>query len=158
MRLFTSRWQNRDLAELECQPVGISRGTPRFRTGFKYRLLRELAPDGSAWAAEDERDFTETYTAQLEQIGPEVIVGRLRRISEEAGGAALVLLCYEPDGEFCHRHLLSAWLRERGVEIRELVPGDLPQREDATQGACFERRMCGERRQDRSDPLCARLY
>ena len=127
--LFTSRWVNKGLADLHCQPVGISRGTPRFSTGFRYKLARELAPDNEAWAAgEDEGAFRASYLRQLEGLGLDAILDRLARISRENGGVALVLLCYEPAGEFCHRHVLSAWLREHGVEIRELKPGDLPQR------------------------------
>jgi uncharacterized protein (DUF488 family) len=60
----------------------------------------------------------------------DAILGRLARISQENGELPLVLLCYEPAGEFCHRHVLAAWLRERGVEIRELQPGDLPSRQE----------------------------
>ena len=131
IELFTSRWANKELAELRCQPVGISRGTPRFRTGFRYKLARELAPNDEAWAAEDEEAFRATYIRQLEGLGLDAILGRLAGISQENGGLPLVLLCYEPEGEFCHRHVLSAWLRERGVEIGELQPVDLPQRSEA---------------------------
>ncbi len=127
IELFTSRWANEELAELQCQPVGISRGNPRFKTGFRYKVVRELAPDAEAWAAgEDEGAFRASYIRQLEALGLDAILDRLTRISRETGGLPLVLLCYEPAGEFCHRHVLSAWLREQGVEIRELQPGDLP--------------------------------
>ena len=134
IELFTSRWANKELAELRCQPVGISRGNPRFRTGFRYKLARELAPDNEAWAAaEDEEAFRASYIRQLEGLGVDAILGRLAQISQENGGLPLVLLCYEPEGEFCHRHVLSAWLRERRVEIRELQPGDLPQCQEVPQ-------------------------
>lgn len=137
-KLFTSRWANKELAELHCQPVGISRGNPRFRTGFRYRLVRELAPDDEAWAhKEDQAAFRASYLRQLEELGLEGILGKLAGISREAGGLALVLLCYEPAGEFCHRHVLSDWLRGRGVEIRELEPGDLPQRLEAQERRLF---------------------
>jgi hypothetical protein len=134
IELFTSRWANKELAQLHCQPVGISRGTPRFRTGFRYKLVRELAPNNEAWAAgEDEEAFRASYIRQLEGLGLGAILSRLARISRESGGGPLVLLCYEPAGEFCHRHVLAAWLRERGVDIRELEPGDLPRRPEAPQ-------------------------
>jgi hypothetical protein len=137
-QLFTSRWANNELAELRCQPVGISRGTPRFRTGFRYRLAHELAPDDEAWAlAGDDGAFRASYVRQLEDLGLEAILGRLASISWETGGLPLVLLCYEPAGEFCHRHVLSDWLRERGVEIRELELGDLPQRPEAPERRLF---------------------
>jgi uncharacterized protein YeaO (DUF488 family) len=134
VELFTSRWANKELAELQCQPVGISRGTPRFKTGFRYKLARELAPDDEAWAAaEDKEAFRASYIRQLEELGLDAILRRLSGISHEHRGLPLVLICYEPAEEFCHRHVLSAWLRERGVEIRELQPGDLPQRPEAPQ-------------------------
>jgi hypothetical protein len=36
--------------------------------------------------------------------------------------AGLVLLCYEPVGEPCHRHLFSRWLEEKtGQHVPELL-------------------------------------
>ena len=35
-------------------------------------------------------------------------------------GIDSILLCYEKPDEFCHRHLVSAWLRDKtGIEIEE---------------------------------------
>lgn len=136
--LYTSRWANKELAHLRCQPVGISRGTPRFLTGYRYKLARELAPDDRAWNAEDEDGFEVAYRAGLEEIGLEVILDGLARIREEAGGLPLVLLCYERPGEWCHRRLLADWLHEQaGVTVPELAPGDLPQREEAPEMRLF---------------------
>jgi hypothetical protein len=42
--LYTSFWANVVLANLDVVPVGVSRGTPRFRVPYRYRLLRVLAP------------------------------------------------------------------------------------------------------------------
>jgi hypothetical protein len=137
-RLFTSRGTNKGLAGFRCQPVGISRGTPRFRTGYRYRMVRELAPNSEAWAQKgDEAAFRAAYLRQLEGLGLEAILDRLAGIGREVGGLPLVLLCYEPPGEFCHRHVLSGWLRRRGIEIRELEPGDLPGRSEATEQRLF---------------------
>ena len=131
IELYTSRWANKELAELGCVPVDISRGVPRFRTPYRYRLVRELAPDDAAWAREDEEGFAASYRRQLEGIGLDAIIARLARISGEHGGQPPVLLCYEREDQFCHRHVLRRWLRGHGVEITELQPGDLRQREDA---------------------------
>lgn len=137
-KLFSSRWANKELAELECQPVGISRGIPRFGTGYRYRLARALAPDDEAWAHKgDEGAFRAAYLRQLEGLGLDAILRRLAGISREAGGMPLVLLCYDPPGEFCHPHVLSGWLRRRGMEIRELEPGNLPGRSEATEQRLF---------------------
>jgi len=34
-----------------------------------------------------------------------------------------ILLCYEPDGEFCHRHIVAQWFNENGVKCMEWKPG-----------------------------------
>ena len=31
-----------------------------------------------------------------------------------------VLLCYEKSEDFCHRHLVAAWLKMNGYEVKEL--------------------------------------
>lgn len=31
-----------------------------------------------------------------------------------------ILLCYERRGQFCHRHIAAEWLREGGIEVKEL--------------------------------------
>ena len=31
----------------------------------------------------------------------------------------IVLLCYERPTDFCHRHLVSTWFREHGIECKE---------------------------------------
>lgn len=135
--LFTSCWKHRELANLACQPVQISRGRPRGNPGFRYRVAHELAPNDEAWNTNDWDGFTAAYRSQLEALGVGAIVGQLARISEEAGGQPLVLLCFERDVEDCHRGLLGKWLRERGAEVRELANGDLPYREDIAEMQLF---------------------
>jgi uncharacterized protein YeaO (DUF488 family) len=137
LELYTSRWANGELAHLACQPVGISRGNPRFGTGYRYKKLIELAPSREAFAIEDWDAFAAVYRAGLEKLGLNAIVGKLERISAEAGGLPLVLLCFEASPDDCHRGLLLDWLRERGVEVRELQPGDLPEREGALEPRLF---------------------
>ncbi len=137
MRLFTSCWKNKELAGLACQPVQISRGRPRGALDFRYRVARWLAPDDETWQHEDWGDFAASYRRQLDELGPDAIMGRLARISEEAGGPALILLCFERNPDDCHRGLLASWLRERGVEVRELAPGDLPEREGVAEPRLF---------------------
>lgn len=140
--LFTSRYQNKDLAGIECQPVGVSRGNPRFSTDYRYRSMRELAPSREAFAISDPREFEAAYVAGLEEIGLDAIMGKLERIEREAGGLPLVLLCYEdlskPD-QWCHRRMLAQWIRRvANVEVRELRPGDLPERPEAPQKRLFD--------------------
>ncbi len=121
MRLYTSRWQNRDLEKLDVVPVGISRGTPRFPVRYRYRRLPDLYPDGWMFGIEDDARFNEAYRKKLDRLGVDRIAEGLARISREEGGADLALLCYEADPARCHRSAFAAWWRERtGQEVPEL--------------------------------------
>lgn len=127
MDLFTSRFANRDLARLECQPVGIARGNPRYPTGYKYRKLWELAPSRETRAITNPNAAAASYRAGLDEIGVERIEARLRELQSEAGGLPLVLLCHEDvhgGGHTCHRRWFSRWFHEQtGQTIPELEPG-----------------------------------
>jgi hypothetical protein len=121
VELFTSRWQNRDLAHLDCTPLGISRGLPRWKLPYRYRMMRSLAPSREAFAIEDAAEFERVYVAGLEEIGVERIVAEIGRISAEEGGRPLALLCYEEDPSQCHRGAFARWFcKKTGYRIREL--------------------------------------
>ena len=94
--------------------------------GYKYRLLRLLAPSKEAFALRDDDEFDEAYVAGLEEIGVEKIAASLRRISDEHGSKPLALLCYEDvhAGQACHRRTLARWIEEKtGQGVPELVSG-----------------------------------
>ena len=138
MRLYTSHWRSPLLADVDAQIVGISRGTPRGNPGFRYRIMRELAPSKATFALEDQEAFTVSYLRQLEDIGAPAILDRLEGIS---GGRDVVLLCWErlvDPGEWCHRRMLADYIeREAGTKVSELASGDLPRRPDTSQQSLF---------------------
>src|SRR5215210_5542601 len=57
VELYTSRWQNRALETAPFVAVGISRGAPKFRVGYRYRRLPDLYPDGWMLSIEDDAHF-----------------------------------------------------------------------------------------------------
>ena len=126
--LYTSRWQNGKLADMEVVPVGISRGTPRFKLPYRYRLLRLLAPTRETFRIEDAEEFRRSYLGHLEELSVETIAVQLGQIAFEHGGRPLALLCYEDvhAGELCHRRMFANWWKDRtGHEVRELVPATM---------------------------------
>ena len=38
-----------------------------------------------------------------------------------SNGNAVVLLCYEKPGDFCHRHIVADWLEKHGEHVDEFV-------------------------------------
>ena len=56
--------------------------------------------------------YAEAYCKEiLSQLNPHIIAAELE---------GKVLLCYEKSEDFCHRHLVAAWLRHYGYEAEEL--------------------------------------
>ena len=138
MELYTSHWGNTELADLAAVPIAISRGKPRWRLPYRYRVLGQLAPSREVFSIEDPDEFTAAYLAQLDELGAEKAVSDLARIGTEHGGRPLVLLCFEAPGEFCHRRILADWLEERtGVMVPELGPGIVPYTSPPDQEALF---------------------
>ncbi len=124
--IYTSHWGSSLLPHLDATMIAISRGKPRWRLPFRYRVLGLLAPSREAFALKDHAEFEAAYLAGLEEIGSDAIPAALERISRENGGRPLVLLCWEKPGEFCHRRIVSAWLEERtGQKVPELKPGGI---------------------------------
>ena len=91
--------------------VAISRGIPKW---FKGRRYLPLAPSWALINKTDPQTFTTLYHEQvLSLLDPKTVLQEL--------GQNPVLLCWEKPGEFCHRMVVAAWLKDSvGVEVGEL--------------------------------------
>jgi len=123
--LATSRYQARELIiESGMVPVGITVGRPKWNPtydGEHVVYLSELAPWG-LMRIEDDGEFTRRYVERLDRLGVDRIADRFAIISAQHDHRGLVLLCYEPAGEFCHRRAFAAWWESRtGQAVPELV-------------------------------------
>jgi hypothetical protein len=118
-KLYTSYWSCPILRHTDAVKVSISRGVPRWPLPFRYRVARLLAPSRATFALEDDVDFEESYVAGLEEIGVEKIGDLLRRLSDEGGGQALVLLCHERDPAECHRSMFARWWQQQTGQVVE---------------------------------------
>lgn len=52
-------------------------------------------------------EYVEQYNAQLAKLDPAIVPDNS------------VLFCFEKPGDFCHRHLVAAWLRQHGIPCVE---------------------------------------
>lgn len=103
----------------------ITRFYPRgVRKGHFDEWVRELAPSIELLKGYKEGIINqEQFTVQFfSQINSNVAsLEALQSISEIAKTSDITLLCYEKDGEFCHRHLVNDMvLREMG-EMPEIL-------------------------------------
>lgn len=100
-------------------PIGISRGVPRGRSG--YKRYDKLAP-GPWFRSVSVEEYTRRYNDEvLGALDPENVIRELEVLAE---GGIPTLLCWEPQqpGEqWCHRGMVSQWLHRRmGLEVFEL--------------------------------------
>lgn len=99
-------------------PVATTVGLPSWWKGGL-----EVWPTVAPWSLLDVTDPEELrrrYRHALHRKTPKVLA-ELAEMREAYAPAALVLLCFEPAGQLCHRHILAGWLAEHlGEEVREL--------------------------------------
>jgi hypothetical protein len=120
VKLFTARYADYDPT---CGvAVRTSVGRPRGWRHGPLECVRRLTPYGLLHVT-DRAEFTQLYIARLERTGVEAIFAHLEGISDAHDCRSLVLLCFEDvrdPGNWCHRTILGAWLRDRlGIEVPE---------------------------------------
>ena len=91
-------------------PVSIARFN-RYFSGIKYPAL---APPAEMIKM-DEGEYIPRYKEQvLGTLNPSEVADELQKL-----GGQVILLCYEKPADFCHRQLVSEWLRNAGIESEE---------------------------------------
>lgn len=115
MKIYTSNFAK---SSRDPRAVAICRGVPSWYTG---RKMIELAPPWDLLAPPwDLRDRISTdefkaryYREILEKLNPYVILNDI--------GDGAVMLCWEKEGDFCHRHVVAEWLSMTGCEVSEIT-------------------------------------
>lgn len=128
-KIYTSYFANiKNLEKDGIVPVAICAMVPSWFDGIN---IGSVAPSKdilfehkkSAHSKEDDERYKQRYYNEIlvaYRFHPEYIIDFIERVSDSAGGKDIALVCYEKPGDFCHRHLLAEWLKERtGIEIKE---------------------------------------
>ena len=81
-----------------------------------------LAPDRQTFFAKKAGEIDE---AEYEKQYRERVLSKLNAKDIYDMFFNQVLLCWEPEGEFCHRRIVASWIQEElGFEVPEWRPGD----------------------------------
>jgi hypothetical protein len=118
--ILTSSWRT-PIDDGRYVRVGVSRSTRGVPRGF--RRFAGLEPGKWFASIRDPVEWQARYNAEmLSKLDPARVVADLRGMSD--GARPIVLLCWEPSdasGGWCHRALISVWLKERlDLDVREL--------------------------------------
>ena len=99
-------------------PISISGKAPDFYNGIEYK---RFAPSWSIYnnyknGNIDEFGYTERYKKEiLDKLNPVEIKQFLTSFDKD-----IILLCYEKQGDFCHRHLVADWIESNlGIKVEE---------------------------------------
>lgn len=118
--IYTSYFGNLRNLGVEYKPVAISRFLPR---GIRHMdTIKELAPpeyllDGYKRGTIDKEMYVGIYQSNvLNKLNLEELEARMNELQED--GKKLVLVCYEKEGDFCHRHIMAKYLNSKGFDIR----------------------------------------
>ena len=106
-------------------PVSICLKPPNWYNGVQYKKLAPKQAFFDEWKkSRDNNYYISCFKDQvLSRLCAEDVVEELTVIASsitESNNKSLALVCYEQPFEFCHRHLVSKWLNEKGFECKEL--------------------------------------
>lgn len=107
-------------------PISICAKAPNWYKGLQYK---QLAPSYDILMKYKQDGNIEDYTLNfykniLGRLNPAETVFNLSRLAAGRGDLSyfpnnICLVCYEKSSDFCHRHLVSEWLRKYGYECEE---------------------------------------
>lgn len=115
MVIYTSYFAN--LSKLRKEgivPICIARYAPRWYEGLRYLVVAPTSYMLSSSCSHEE--YLKKYDEILNRLNPSDVVKAITSLSV---GRDVALCCYEKPGDFCHRHLLSEWLRKNGYDVKE---------------------------------------
>lgn len=135
MRIYTSYFGNsKKLQQTGIKVIGISLYPPRWFNGIS---LKQVAPTKSILFAngQTQEEYTRRYRSEV--LSRQDMQQFLKTVEQASGGQDVALCCYEKPEDFCHRHILADWIKEKlGIEISEY--GYTPKKEpDYVQGTLF---------------------
>lgn len=119
--MFTSRYSNKNIANKDLIPIGISLYPPKFRTAFKVvGYIKQLAPTRDMFGLPF-NEYEPKYIAILEAHGVEKIKKLLQSVTpQDADASKIVLLCFEDlskQDKWCHRRIFARWWQAKTGEV-----------------------------------------
>lgn len=136
--IYTSYFANIKNLPDNCTPVAICGRSPETYKGVEYKKLAPKRDFFDKWKETHDndmyiREYKSRVTDKLDQykVIDEIInflPGNAQQIIRSSNipiwlrtDFHIVLICYEKPNEFCHRHLVAAWLRSARIMCRELI-------------------------------------
>ena len=115
--IYTTYFANLRKLPASITPISICGKAPAWFTGPQYKVLAPKYGFFIVWKNTHDNDYyVRCFNAEV--LAPLSCEQVLKDLSALAAGD-VALVCYEKPTDFCHRHLVSAWLREHGIPCCE---------------------------------------
>lgn len=116
--IYTSYFGKLNKLPKDVIPVAICGKAPDWYLGKQYKKLAPKYWFFKEWKETHDNEFYVKHFNKevLSVLDPHRVV---KELEELAGSKKLALICYEKPGDFCHRTLVSKWLNENGIEVKE---------------------------------------
>lgn len=106
-------------------PVSIALKTPDWYNGHIYKKLSPpwwLLVDFKNGSHKNDTEFYTRYfyDSVLDKLNAKNVIQELEA-RVKATRNKIILLCYEKPDAFCHRHLVSKWLRDNDIYCIECI-------------------------------------
>ena len=118
--IYTTYFANLKYLPETVTPIAICAGVPKFYKGLTYKKIAPKYYILSLWKKNhDDCFYVENFKRfVLDKLNPRSVVDELFSMVSTND---IALVCYEKPSDFCHRHLVAAWLRQAGYDCEEFM-------------------------------------
>ena len=102
-------------------PISIAGKAPKFYCGYEYKVLAPKYDFFIRWKQGEIDNFKYAELYNKEVLSKLDAIDVCIDLYNMSNGNAVVLLCYEKPGDFCHRHIVADWLEKHGEHVEEFV-------------------------------------
>ena len=118
--IYTSYYARLNKLPDNITQVSIAGRAPDFYNGYEYKKLAPKYSFFKVWKETHDNDYYIRHYNE-EVLSKLDVRGVLSDLLSLTGSYDLCLLCYEKEGDFCHRHLVADWLVRNGVSCSEFT-------------------------------------
>ena len=122
--IYTSYFGKMKTLPEDIVPIAICEKPPVWYDGLRYKKLAPKYGFFMEWkkmVMNNDPKAEEYYNEhfQKEVIDTLYIGDVIRELFELSEGRDFAMLCFEKDGEFCHRHIVAEWFEKEGYRVTE---------------------------------------
>jgi len=119
MKIYTSYFARIKSFPPNVVPIAVCGKSPQWYRGAQYKTLAPKYGFFMKWKeTRDDEYYIRCFKEQVTDCLTQSAV--FEELSLLSNGNDVALVCYEKPSDFCHRHLIAAWLREAGHDVSEL--------------------------------------